>query len=161
MRFEPKTIFLEFFKNVQICRHFGTPFVLVFSRSMTSSDRFFFFRQTFFFRRHCDSILTCNLSFLFTAVKARESEFLNLRHITSYVSLLVYMISGAGVPQKYRVQKLVKKSRFVQTANFFRRRSYFNKVQFQIRKQKILGDGHFKCALQTMKTNLKCIKILN
>ena len=30
-----KKIFLEFFKNVQICRHFGTPFVLVFSRTMT------------------------------------------------------------------------------------------------------------------------------
>ena len=35
LRFEPKTIFLEFFKNVQICRHFDTPFVLVFSRTMT------------------------------------------------------------------------------------------------------------------------------
>ena len=32
---EPKTIFSEFFKNVQICRHFGTPFVLVFFRGMT------------------------------------------------------------------------------------------------------------------------------
>ena len=85
LRFEPKTIFLEFFKNVQICRHFGTPFVLVFSQSMTftwrtlrntwpyrqenikNSDRFFFFRKTFFLPRHCDSILTCNWCFLCTA----------------------------------------------------------------------------------------------
>ena len=36
--------------------------------------------------------------------------------MTSYVSLLVCMISGAGVPQKCRLQKLVKKSRFVQIA---------------------------------------------
>ena len=34
LRFEPKTIFLEFFKNVQICLHLGTPFVLVFFRGM-------------------------------------------------------------------------------------------------------------------------------
>ena len=68
--------------------------------NIKSSDRFFFFRKTFFLRRHCDSILTCNLSFL---------------------------CSGAGVPQKCRLQKLVEKSRFVQTAKFFRR-SYFKKV---------------------------------
>ena len=30
--------FLEFFKNVQICGHFGTPFVLVLSQSMASYD---------------------------------------------------------------------------------------------------------------------------
>ena len=138
MRFQPKTIFLEFFKNVQICRHFGTPFVLVFFRgrrtlrntwlyrqeNIKSSGRFFCFRKTFFLRRHCDSILTCNWSFLCTA---DEGEFLNLRHMMSYVSLLVCMISGAGVPQKCRIQKLVKKSRFVHTAKFFRR-SYFSKV---------------------------------
>ena len=63
--------------------------------------------------------------------------------MTSYMSLLVCMISGSGVPQKCRLQKLVKKLRFVQMAKLFRR-SYFNKVQFQIRKYKILGDGHFK-----------------
>ena len=33
-----RRFFLEFFKNVQICGHFGTPFVLVFSRSMMSYD---------------------------------------------------------------------------------------------------------------------------
>ena len=47
--------------------------------------------------------------------------------MTSYVSLLVCMISGAGVPKKCRLQKLVKKSHFVQTAKFFRR-SYFNNI---------------------------------
>ena len=35
--------------------------------NIKSSDRFFFFRKTFFLRRHCDSILTWNLSFLCTA----------------------------------------------------------------------------------------------
>ena len=41
MRFEPEKIFLEFCKNVQICRHFGTPFVLYYdvsSHIMTSYD---------------------------------------------------------------------------------------------------------------------------
>ena len=37
---------------------------------------------------------------------------------------------------------VIEKSRFVEMAKFFRR-SYFNKVEFQIRKYKILGDGHF------------------
>ena len=32
--FERKTIFLQFFKNVQIFRYFGTPFALVFFRGM-------------------------------------------------------------------------------------------------------------------------------
>ena len=59
------------------------------------------------------------------------------------MSLLVCVISGAGVPQKCRLQKLVKNSRFVQMAKFFGR-SYFNKVKFQIRKYKILDYGHFK-----------------
>ena len=63
--------------------------------------------------------------------------------MTSYMSLLVCVISGARVPQKCGLQKLVKKSRFVEMAKFFRR-SYFNKVQFQIGKYKILGDWHFK-----------------
>ena len=47
--------------------------------------------------------------------------------MTSYMSLLVCLISGAGVPQKCGLQKLVKKSRFVEMTKFFRR-SYFNKV---------------------------------
>ena len=68
--------------------------------------------------------------------------------MTSYVSLLVCMISGAGVPQKCRLQKLVQKSRFVQIAKFFCR-SYFYKVWFQIKKYIILGDGHFKPPRET------------
>ena len=63
--------------------------------------------------------------------------------MTSYTSLLVCVISGSGVRQKCRLQKLVKISLFVQMAKLFRR-SYFNKVQFQIQKYVILGDGHFK-----------------
>ena len=63
--------------------------------------------------------------------------------MTSYISLLVCLISDSGVRQKCRLQKLAKKSLFVQMAKLFRR-SYFNKVQFQIEKYKILGDGHFK-----------------
>ena len=59
------------------------------------------------------------------------------------MSLLVCVISGADVPQKCGLQKLVEKSRFVEKAKFFRR-SYFNKLQFQIKKYKILGDRHFK-----------------
>lgn len=31
-RFEPNVIFLEVSRNVQVWRHFGTPFVLVLSR---------------------------------------------------------------------------------------------------------------------------------
>ena len=70
--------------------------------------------------------------------------------MTSYMSLLVWVISGSGVPQKCRLQKLVKTSRFVQMAKLFRR-SYFNKVQFQIRKYKILGDGHFNTFIKIEK----------
>ena len=51
--------------------------------------------------------------------------------MTSYVSLLVCMISDtATLVYRKHVDfknKLVKKSRFVQTVKFFRR-SYFNKV---------------------------------
>ena len=54
----------------------------------------------------------------------------------SYKSLLVCVISSVGVPQKCGLQKLVKKSRFVEMAKFFHR-SYFNKVQFQKQKYKI------------------------
>ena len=72
------------------------------------------------------SLLVIDL-FCAQLVKERQFEFLNLCQMTSHVSLLVCVTSVAGVPQKFRFQKFVKKSCFVQTANFFRR-SYFNKV---------------------------------
>ena len=59
------------------------------------------------------------------------------------MSLLVCVISGAGVPQNVDLKKLVKISRFVEMAKFFSR-SYFNKLKCQIRKYKSFGDGHFK-----------------
>ena len=76
--------------------------------NIKSSGRFFCFRKTFFLGRHCDSILTCNWSFLCTA---DEGEFLNLRHMMSYVSLLVCVTSVAGVPQKCRLQNWLKNHR--------------------------------------------------
>ena len=104
MRFEQKTIFFDFFKNVQICRHFGTPFVIVFSRGMTYFKEHVTFIDMKTLRvllgfsvseklSSCEdtviqSLLVINL-FCVNLIKARQCEFLNLRHMTSYVGLLV------------------------------------------------------------------------
>ena len=87
--------------------------------NIKSSGRFFCFRKTFFLRRHCDSILTCNWPFLCTA---GEGKVMWVPWFTSHdiMSLLVYVISGTGVPKKCRLQKLVKKNRVLfKSQNFF------------------------------------------
>ena len=126
-----------------VCRHFYCPMSLfqgqVACRNLTLTGPIF-----------SSSLPNCELSvserlssigdisvkismFAFRLGTIRQLRFLKLRHMTSHMSRSAVVVSWTGAPQKCRLQKIVKKSRFVQIKNFFRRDSYLN-VYFQIRK---------------------------
>ena len=96
--------------------------------NIKSSGRFFCFRKTLFLWRHCDSILTSNWSFfVYSWWRQGNASSLIYVDIICEPASLRDQRRGFTASKGCRLQKLVKRSRFVQTAKFFHK-SYFNKV---------------------------------